>query len=294
MNRRSLAVAVLLIWIGAQSMPEATRLAFYPPEALFTDRPCVFPAFSSWMLLDHTLNQAETTNTAHCFDTGSFFTFYADERFSFAGLAREMFQFRASPEDEWRFWARALVTDLRLSLSVNISPFVASAGYRHDCKHDIEKKQREVIHDSAFLQARFPLTRITALVPTLNMHIGMLLEGETNLKTIFQEGPEESDRARFTAEGEFIPCATGDGLFSTFVNGRVSLINRAQVLRVSVASNWNVDALMRTGVELHTGMGGVRLSYSLERITDDWTNLNPTPQTISSISLHLLYNSDPR
>jgi hypothetical protein len=294
MDRRFVTVVFVLVCVSIRSTAEVTRLPFFTPQATFTEVPGAFPSFSSWMLLDHGLNQNDTPDTAHRFDTGTVFTLYANRGFSVSALARELFQFEPSPDGPFNFWARSLVTDLRLAALAKLPPFIASVGYRHDCKHDISDTRREVIHDAVFLQALFPPRRLPAFPSALNSRIGFSLEAEVNTPLIFQVGEEESDRSRFTAECELVPYATFGGRFLTFLDARVSLLNRESGDRVAVQEPWNVDWLFRAGAELRSGMGGLRLAYGLERVTDNWATLDPMAETISAVTLLLVFGSASR
>jgi len=51
-----------------------------------------------------------------------------------------------------------------------------------------------------------------------------------------------------------------------------------------VDGGWNLDWLVRASGVLKLGNGGIRLQYSLERITDDWASLSPSPETVSALS----------
>jgi hypothetical protein len=275
--RRSVFFAGVIFCGAAFAGAEVTRLPFLSPVS-FTDTSMLCPAFTSWVDFSHTLNQGAAPDTAHCLDTGSMLTFWSCDRVAISGLARELFLFRESPNGAWQFWARALVTDLRLEAAARVPPFTLGAGYRHDCKHDIAVTAREVIHDAVFARAVLPLPRAEFCV-----------EAEANLPTVFQAGPAESDRARLSAEAEFVPIKRAG--IAPFIGGRASLIRREENGRVAVGAEWNADWLVRTGIDFRAGFGVVRLMYRLERITDDWATIESEPQTLSAISITLRFDA---
>lgn len=263
--------AFLLVIASPPLFAEVTRLPSFPVLPSFVAGGTAFPAMSGWVLFDHVLNQRETPDSAQCLDAGTLFTFWSTDRLSFGALAREMFQFKPSPEGDFFFWSRALVTDLRLEAAWRVDPAILVCGYRHDCKHDIEASIRDAIHDTLFAQCVFP-------------SVGVNLEAEFNLPLVFQSADREPDRFRLSVEYRVVPVTSLGGLFSLYADGRCSLINRDPDTRVAVADEWNLDWLIRAGTVMKLGHGGLRLQYALERITDDWASLTPSPETISSVS----------
>ena len=293
MKRRRFFTAFILAFFyigsGIRLSAEITRLPFFAPEAVFTESPCAFPTCSSWMLLDQVLNQHDAIDTAHCFDLGTIMTFWSARRISVSGLAREIFQFKPNPDNDYKFWSRALVTDLRLTASFKVSRFILGTGYRHDCKHDISDTERTVIHDAVFAQALYPVSAIPFLPNETNVQGGFALEAEANLPTIFQAAEPEPDRGRLSAEGVLVPFRASNGHFRTFIDGRVSLIGRMREDRIAVESCWNVDYIVRAGPSFNAGQGEVSLFYSLERITDGWATVTPEPRTISAVTLLIAF-----
>jgi hypothetical protein len=271
LRRLSLSFALLFLIALLPSSAEVTRLPFFPVLPAFVAGGTAFPALSGWVLFDHVLNQRDTPDSAQCLDSGALFTLWSTDRLSFGGLAREMFQFKPSPEGDFFFWSRALVTDLRLEAAWRVDPAILVCGYRHDCKHDIEASIRDAIHDTLFAQCVFPA-------------VGIDLEAEFNLPLIFQSADREPDRGRLSAEYQIVPVSSPGGLLSLYADGRCSLINRGSDTRVSVADEWNLDWLVRAGAAMKLGHGGLRLQYALERVTDDWASLTPSPETVSSVS----------
>lgn len=271
LRRLSLSLSLLCLVALIPSFAEVTRLPSFPVTPAFVPGGAPFPAMSGWVLFDHVLNQRDTPDSAQCLDAGTLFTFWSTDWLSFGGLAREMFQFKPSPEGEFFFWSRALVTDLRLEAAWRVEPAILVFGYRHDCKHDIEASVRDAIHDTLFAQCVFP-------------SVGVDLEAELNLPLVFQSADREPDRFRLSAEYRIVPVASPGGLLSLYADGRCSLINRGTDTQVSVAEEWNLDWLVRAGAAMKLGRGGLRLQYALERITDDWASLSPSPETVSSVS----------
>jgi hypothetical protein len=281
MDKYRTTIIVCAFCAALPAAAEVTRLPFFVPAPVFTELPETFPAFRSWISLDHALNQREAPDTAHCFDTGMVLTFWSGDLVSVSGLARELFQFQAHPEGEWMFWSRALVTDLRLEAAVNLEPVTVSAGYWHDCKHDINEMRREMIHDALFARATMAVTT----------GANVAFEAEANLPTVFQTGPAECDRARLTAETELVPFAIVNGRGRFFIDGRVSLVRREANERIAADQEWNADWLVRTGIWFRAGLGNARLSFDIERISDDWVSVRPEAQMIEGISLLILFES---
>lgn len=284
MKRTNCAVLCLLSLALTRIAAETTRLPFIAPEAAYAEpgASTAFPAFASWLEFAHTLNQEAAPDTAQYLDTGAILTFWASDRLSVAGVAREILQFKASPEGAWYFWTRALVTDLALEVSFPLEPFEATAGYRHDCKHDAGPILRDVIHDALFARL--------AVRPSRRAALGF--ECEANVPTVFQDGPEESDRFRVSVETEAVPFESAGGSWRAFAGGRVSLIVRERGDRVAVDSVRNVDWLARVGGEYRAGLGRVRLFYGLERLSDDWADLDPAPQVTSAVHLLVFFSAD--
>jgi hypothetical protein len=278
-----LCAFVLVSSVSGGIAAEVTSLPFRLPEPVFTETAAALPSAFSWMSVEQVLNQADTPDNGHCLDTGTLFTFFSSERLSARGLAREMFQFRPHPDSDFKFWGRALVTDLRLDCSLSLRPLVFSAGYRHDCKHDINATKRDVIHDALFARLVIEEGNPGFLPAVLNAAAGCAFEAELNLPTLFQASKDESDRARLSAEGSFVPFRTSGGGCSVFIDGRFSLIDRERQDRVAVARSWNADWLLRAGTELRAGRGGVRFSCGVERLTDNWASLDPAPETRASV-----------
>lgn len=260
---------------------EVSRLPFFAPGAAFAecDSARAFPGFLSWAEFTHTLNQGEAVDTAQYLDTGTVMTFWSSDRVAVSGVTREILQFRASPEGDWYFWTRAFVTDLVLEASVSLEPFEVTAGYRHDCKHDAGPVVRDVIHDAFFARVLVPVASVAKFA----------LECEVNLPTVFQAGPEEPDRFRATAEAEVVPFATTDGSWRAFAGGRGSLIVRERGERVAVNSVRDFDWVARAGAEYRAGFGRLRLFYGLERVSDDWDDLTPSPEVMSAVHLLLFF-----
>jgi hypothetical protein len=273
-----------LSYAAAHSAAEATRLPFFTPDAVYAESPQAFPSFASWAEFSHTLNQKDAGDTAQYLDTGSILTFWSNDRVAVSGIFREVLQFRASPIGDWYFWTRALVTDLRLETTFSLSPFDITAGYRHDCKHDAGPVVRDVIHDTFYARVGVPVMRFADFG----------LECEANLPTVFQAGPEEPDRFRASAEAELVPVASSNGTWRAFIDGRGTFIVRERGERVAVKSSRDFDWLARIGGDFLAGYGSLRFFYSLERISDDWADLDPIPQTVSALHLLFVFNTGDR
>ncbi len=281
MDKRYIACVCCILAAVTALSAEVTRLPFFAPTPAFADAPQALPSALCWMLFNHVLNQDGCPDSGQAFDTGVLFTFYADERLAVTGLAREIFQFRSSPDGAFDFWARALVTDLRLGLDWGLSPFVLGGGYRHDCKHDMGDIERTAIHDALFLRAALPPIRLDETA----MRAGVALEAEVNIDPIFQDAEEEPDRGRLSAECTFIPYRSRGLYPEVSIDGRLSLINGETGGRVSLDDEWKMDWLVRCGISQRLGAGEVRLFYSLERTGDTWAELDPGPETASSLNL---------
>jgi hypothetical protein len=270
------------------AQPEATRFSFFQPNPVFLSQPTWFPGANTWISLDQCLNQAESPDFGHSYEVGSIITFFSSPLFAFSGQAREVFQFQANGLADYLFWARALISDLRLFAWYKAGPVDLGLGYRHDCKHDIESGSRLVIHDAFCLDAVLAPRELPIFRESLHPRAGLSAEAEINVTPLFQEFSAEPDRGRLSLEAELVPMSLlGDRLYA-FLDARASLIYRETGGRVAVASAWNLDALGRGGLALRVGKGEVRLFYYCERLTDDWANLNPEPVTVSALGLMVL------
>lgn len=276
-------VLVLLWTSGAPVSAEVIRLPFFPVTPIFSQEPEAFPWISGWFLYNHTLNQNEAPDSGHCYEQGAIFTFFSCGNISFSGLAREMFQFKSSPLGDFYLWARDLVTDLRLYLWYDLDPIKLGAGYRHDCKHDVETEIRTVIHDAFFIQILIPPLSLPVAEAYLHPSAGFNIEAEYNVTPIFQTAESEPDRGRISVECELIPVSLFSDSLYLFADGRCSWIYRENGGEIPIDSEWNIDGLFRTGIDYRAGKGDIRLSYCYERITDDWASLTPLPENISSI-----------
>lgn len=279
MKSKYIPVTILISCALSRSFAETTRLPFFAPPAVHTESAQAFPAFASWMEFSHTLNQESASDTAQYLDTGSIMTFWSNDLVAISGIAREILQFRASPEGDWYFWTRAFVTDLGLEAAFSLEPFEVTAIYRHDCKHDAGPVVRDVIHDTLGARVGVPVSPVARFG----------LEFAANLPTVFQAGPEESDRFRVSAEAELVPFEAADGAWHTFIDGRGSFIVRERGERVAVTSTRDFDWYARAGAEYRAGLGRVRLFYGLERIGDDWADLDPSPEVISAVHLMFVF-----
>jgi hypothetical protein len=274
--------------LSVVSLPaEVTRLPFLYPAPVFTDEPEAFPHVAGWLALDHTLNQDEFPDSGHCYELGTVFTFFSCKNISVSGIAREMFQFRASPLGDFYLWARDLVTDLRLGVWYDADMVKIGAGYRHDCKHDIETQVRTVIHDALFTQILVPSTPLPVAQDILHPQAALTLEAEININPVFQAAEAEPDKGRITVECELVPVSLFSGTLSVFADGRCSWIYRDEGGRIPVATAWNSDGIFRTGIACHTGKGDIRLFWYYERTTDNWASLTPVPETISAVAFSL-------
>lgn len=284
MNGRRIFSVIFTLLLAVSSHAEVTTLPFFQPEPRFCDEPTAFPDAFSWIGIAQSLDQRQYPDTAHGFDTGSSLTFFANRNFAIGGMAREIFQFSKHPDGDMKFLSRALVSDLRLTASLDLRPLIATVGYRHDCKHDIGTSEREVIHDALFARLTVPRRKIPLFGPGTDMRMGLNLESECNVTAIFQNALPEPDRARFSAECELVPFTLPSETLGTFLDGRVSLIDRQAQDRVTVDARWNTDWLCRAGVELKGKIGGCRLYYETGRLTDDWAYLDPRPSMLSNIA----------
>lgn len=281
MIKRYIACFYCFLTALAGLSAEVTRLPFFAPTPQFTAGPEALPSALCWMLFDHVVNQDSCPDSGQAFDTGILFTFYADGRLAVTGLARELFQFRSSPEGAFDFWSRALVTDLRLGLDWRIDPLVIGGGYRHDCKHDMGDIERTAIHDALFLRGVLPPFGISGT----GIRAGAALEAEVNIDPVFQDAEEEPDRGRLSAECTLIPWRPRGLCPEIRLDGRISLVNRETGGRVRAEDEWNLDWLIRCGLAKRLGAGEVSLFYGLERSVDTWASLEPEPETASSINL---------
>lgn len=291
MKRGFVSAIVFFACALSQTFAETTRLPFFTPPAVHSENAQAFPGFTGWAEFGHTLNQESASDTAQYLDTGSIMTFWSNDLVAISGLTREILQFRASPEGDWYFWTRAFVTDLALEASFSLSPFEVAALYRHDCKHDAGEVVRDVIHDTLVARVGVPVTPVSCAPRILNAGAGCYLEGAANLPTVFQDGPEEPDRYRVSAEAQLVPFESTDGSFRAFVDGRASFIVRERGKRVATGSLRDIDWLARAGAEYRAGLGCLRLFYGLERIGDDWADLTPKPQIISAVHLMIVFKA---
>lgn len=155
MTRKLLSLIVAAVAVASfPAWTEVTRFPFFLPSPVFAGGDEAFPEVVAWAEYAQALNQSSAPDSAHWLDAAALFTFYSSEGFAVRGLVREMFQFKRHPDGDFLLWGRAVVTDLRLDLSVNLRPFVASIGYRHDCKHDVETRPRGRGKSSADLPVR--------------------------------------------------------------------------------------------------------------------------------------------
>ena len=192
-------------------------------------------------------------------------------------------RFRAHPDSDFYFWAQDLVTDLRLYVWYNAGYVKVGTGYRHDCKHDMERLVRTAIHDAFSVQLLVPLCLLPICANRLYPRIGFDFEAELNVPPFFQVADFEPDKGRLSAECEFIPVSFFSGSLYAFVDGRGSCIYRESGGRVSADSALNFDGLVRVGARYKIGNGDIRLFYYYERLTDNWGSLNPSAEYISAV-----------
>jgi len=279
-------IFTFLIFSPILGQAEILRLPPVELTPVFTPTFAFLSGIEGWFDFHYYTDNAGDDNFSHDSEMGILFTLLSTKELSFQAFTREIIQNQVNytVETSLGFYLRALLTDLRLIASLNAGPFYIQPGFRHDCKHDIDRfLGRNAVHDALFLSLLMKEIKLRWQVSAFSSSIKIGLLGEKNLPYIFQEIKPEPDQLR-------ISLSAGSSLVehprygSFFVNGKVSLIRRkttgtAVYPVIDPAIDWHIQCGYRTPGKTRAAV----LYYQIEYITDTWMNNNPKPHLFKAI-----------
>ncbi|NOY07251.1 MAG: hypothetical protein GXP33_00205 [Spirochaetes bacterium] len=288
---KSINRVILFVFIVFSPVPGRTEILRLPPVQLkprFTPSFELLSGIAGWFDFHHYTTQAENDNFSQDSEMGILFTLFSSENVSFQALTREIIQNQVNyfVHSSLGFYLRALLTDLRLTATLNAELFFIKAGFRHDCKHDIDRfLGRNAVHDTLFLgidSKRFDLPwGKTAFFS--GFKAGFI--GEINLPYIFQEVKPEPDKSRISFSIKSIILGHKD-YGSVFFNGKVSVIQRkTEGTAVYPVISPAIDWLIQSGYRTPGKDRSLVLYYQNEYITDPWVSNNSVPVHLSSIGV---------
>ncbi len=272
-------------------VPLRAQILRFPPVELspvFTPEREFLSGVLGWFDFHHYVDNGGDDNFSQDSDLGVLFTLFSNENLSFQAIVREVVQNQVNyaVATSLGFYLRALLSDLRLILTVKANPFYLSWAYRHDCKHDIDMfSGRNAVHETLFFRIASRKMFLRWMNNKLFSAVSANALVEINLPYIFQQIKPEPDKARFSFQVKCI--LVGHKNFgSIFLNGLVSVIRRkkrgTEVLYViDPAYDWHIQL----GYRLPGKYGDISLYYQIERITDPWVNNNPVPVSLASLGV---------
>ncbi len=289
--KRSINLLILFVFIVLSPVRGRAEILRLPPVLL---KPRFTPSFeflsgiSGWFDFHHYTTEAGNDNFSQDSEMGILFTLFSSENISFQALTREIIQNQVNYfiSSSLGFYLRALLTDLRLTATLNAELFYIKAGFRHDCKHDIDRfLGRDAVHDALFLgiaSKRFDL-RWSKTSFFSGFKAGFI--GEMNLPYIFQEVKPEPDKSRISFSIKSTVLGYKD-YGSVFLNGKVSVIWR----KTAGTDVYNVispaiDWLIQSGYRTPGKNRSLVLYYQNEYITDTWVSNNSVPVHLSSVGV---------
>ncbi len=263
----------------------------FPPvilDPVFTSDGEFLSGVLSWFDFHHYVDNGGNDNFSQDSDLGVLFTLFSNENISVQAIAREIIQNQVNYDvsTSLGFYLRALLSDLRLILTVRASPFYFSWGYRHDCKHDIDMfSGRNAVHDTLFFRIASKKFSYQWPVREIFSEVSGSILGEINLPYIFQQIKPEPDKSRLSLVLKCIPIGCRD-FGSLFVGGEFSIIRRnksgTEISRViDPAYDWH----LQVGSRIRGKYGNISLYCQIERITDPWVNNNPVPVFLQAVGI---------
>ena len=289
--KNNLKTAVFFIMLIVSPVLGQAQILRLPPIELtpiFTPSPAFLSGIEGWFDFHYYTDNAGDDYFSHDSEMGILFTLLSTKELSFQAFTREIIQNQVNRivESSLGFWLRALLTDLRLTATLNADLFYIQAGFHHNCKHDIDRYLgRNAVHDTLFLGLL--LKEIKLRWGSFNYFslIRADLSGELNLPYIFQEVKPEPDKSRISFSVKLSPLVFPKyGLL--FINGQVSLIRRkttgTEVQNViDPALDWHIQFGYRTPGKNRA----VVLYYQIEYITVSWADNNPEPHLFKAVGL---------
>jgi len=254
--KKSLKGTVIIILFTLSPILGQAEILRLPPVQLtpvFTPTFAFLSGLEGWFDFHYYTDNAGDDNFSHDSEMGILFTLLSTKELSFQAFTREIIQNQVNytVETSLGFYLRALLTDLKLIASLNAGPFYIQSGFRHDCKHDIDRfLGRNAVHDALFLSLFLKEIKLRWQVSAFSSSIKIGLLGEKNLPYIFQEIKPEPDQLRISLSAES-SLVEHPKYGSFFVNGKVSLIRRkitgTEVHNViDPAVDWHIQCGYRT------------------------------------------------
>ncbi|MCD6123407.1 MAG: hypothetical protein J7K04_16360 [Spirochaetales bacterium] len=287
--KKILKSAIFLIFlIFSPLLVEAEILRLPPVELLpvFTPSLTLLSGIEGWFNFLYYTDNAGDEYFSHDSEMGILFTLLSTKEFSLQAFTREIIQNQVNSivESSLGFWLRALITDLRLTATLNAGLFYIQAGFRHDCKHDIDRfLGRNAVHDVLFLSLLLKEIKLRWQVSAFFSSFKIGLLGEKNLPYIFQEVKPEPDKSQISLSAELALIAH-PRYGSLFVNGKVSSIRRKTIGTevnhvIDPAVDWHIQLGYRTPCIKKSAV----LYYQIEYITDPWVNNDLKPHLLKSV-----------
>ena len=283
--------ALFLILLSLSPVLARAEILRLPPVELapiFTPSFTLLSGIEGWFDFHYYTDNAGDDYFSHDSEMGILFTLFSTEEFSFQAFTREIIQNQVNSivESSLGFWLRALLTDLRLIATLNAGPFYVQAGFRHDCKHDIDRfLGRNAVHDVLFLGLSLKEIKLRWQVSAFFSSFKIGLLGEKNLPYIFQEVKPEPDKSQIQLSAE---CSLLEHpkYGSFFVIGNLSLIRRKTTgTEVNSVIDPAVDWHLQCGYRTPGNNRSAVLYYQIEYITDPWVNNNPKPHLLKAVGI---------
>ncbi len=284
-------IIVFILFVPVFSRAE---VLIFPPggkvKPYFSENLLFLSNISGWFDFHHYLNNGGNDNFSQDSELALLFTLVSTNNFSFQAISREIIQNEVNyvVETSLGFYLRALISDLRVIATFKGECLMVSFGFRHDCKHDIDRFMgRNVVHDALFLD--FFSDEIVFEWQNAHIFSSLLfgIEGEINLPYIFQEVKPEPDKARFSLILGFNPVGIRER-GNLFIKSKFSVIRRNTVgfdiyPIVDPAYDWNIQG----GINISVGRGDIVLYYEAKHITDPWVDNNSFPVLLKGMGITL-------
>ncbi len=277
--------AIILLFVSSRISAEPLRMPPVSTAPVFTKEHVFLSGVTGWFEFRQNFPIEENSNHGKVHDVGIILTLYSGPLFSVSFISREIFQNRIHPESILLWYPLSLFSTEKLEISFNAGGFEFSAGFNHDCKHDIDwSSGRNAIHEFIYLRAEYSNLEWHTGLPGWSTRLYPAVEIGENITPLFQFAETEPDLYRISASVRVEPLF--HSLYGgPFIHGRFSLIGRTPESRVSINSEYNMDYLFRAGYQLRGKKGGLSLYYQVEHITDDVITLTPVPVTIQAVSV---------
>ena len=279
-----MAIAEVLSPPPIPADPWANGVGIDSPLGILIGQTSFFPESYSWMAIERYSHATGRPLFAWDFDLGAHVVIAHHPLFVISGLARLLYQNEVTGDIRFSINPSAIVTDLHLRARFPQLPLEPAVWYRHDCKHDIARQRRDLIHDVIGANARYRFAREFASGAVVAVDLLGTLEYQIPL--IFQDYEANGNvAAAFLSVQPSIDLGTLD----VFLETRGSILLDDPDSDLAPAGQWRFDGLVRAGVSWPDQDQGATVYAQLEHITDPWRMAVAETEPVTVFSVGLIF-----